>query len=260
METQQTQSNADQNKITLICNTNPEYVESPLEYSEYASNLFLPGHRDYTFGHENLDGKVRDFAAEIAANDKRLKFVAFAKAHGWTSDEHATPDEIADELDIGAVTEWVSKEHNPKTSIVREVFCYIHGNISISLAPYSCPWDSGRLGITFMTPADIRKSYLCKQITAKVLQDATGCLLAEFKEYAAYVAGDYCELTVYGDPQYDGNAVNFNFYGRDALKTEVIENYGEAAYAAMLYETEETYKRKVYQNSAGENVSFDGRA
>ena len=47
----------------------------------------------------------------------------------------------------------------PDESVVVEIYMYDHGGLAFSTAPFSCPWDSGRLGVWVVTPDELRAEY-----------------------------------------------------------------------------------------------------
>ena len=44
-------------------------------------------------------------------------------------------------------------------SAVVEIYMYDHSGLAFSTAPFSCPWDSGRLGVWVVTPDELRAEY-----------------------------------------------------------------------------------------------------
>ena len=73
------------------------------------------------------------------------------------------------------------------------VFMYEHSGIALSTGrgyPFNDPWDSGQLGIIFVSKAKVRHEYSCKRITAKIRQRVIDCLISEVETYSAYVSGD----------------------------------------------------------------------
>ncbi len=47
----------------------------------------------------------------------------------------------------------------PDESAVVEIYMYDHSGLAFSTAPFSCPWDSGRLGVWVVTPDELRAEY-----------------------------------------------------------------------------------------------------
>jgi len=75
-------------------------------------------------------------------------------------------------------------------AIVLPLYLYDHSGITISTQPFSCRWDSGQIGWIYVTKAKLREDYGVKRITAKVLEQAEACLLAEVETYDLFIRGE----------------------------------------------------------------------
>lgn len=73
--------------------------------------------------------------------------------------------------------------------VVLRVYGYDHSGLAISVEPFSCPWDSGPLGIIYAPHSRIRECYGRKRITAALLEKARSSLAAEVEEYNKYITG-----------------------------------------------------------------------
>ena len=51
--------------------------------------------------------------------------------------------------------------------IVLPIYMYDHSGITISVNPFSCPWDSGQIGFIYISKEKARKEYSKKRLTAK---------------------------------------------------------------------------------------------
>jgi hypothetical protein len=92
------------------------------------------------------------------------------------------------------------------------VFMYEHSGITISTRPFSCPWDSGKLGIIFCEYSLAEKEGLTPEQLRSRLQ-------AEVEEYNTYLVGD---IWYYSIEKTDGESLDScgNFYGYDYCLTE----------------------------------------
>lgn len=84
--------------------------------------------------------------------------------------------------------------NNPQWNIFLPVYLYDHGGITISTSPFSCPWDSGQVGIIYATSEDIQKEF---GITPDSIERAKKLLESEILEFDQYLRGEcYCyEIT-----------------------------------------------------------------
>lgn len=72
--------------------------------------------------------------------------------------------------------------------IVLPVYLYDHGGLRISTEPFSCPWDSGQIGIVYATYSRIRDCYGRKRVTSLLLEKARRSINLEVQEYDRYLA------------------------------------------------------------------------
>lgn len=79
--------------------------------------------------------------------------------------------------------EWARIEHAAR--VVLPVYCYEHGGITISCGAFSCPWDSGQVGIIFCTPNSLRAAGLKGASDERIIET----LKAEVEVQAWYLEG-----------------------------------------------------------------------
>jgi hypothetical protein len=116
---------------------------------------------------------------------------------------------------------------------------YEHGQIGIRLEesasgyPWNCPFDSGWLGLYFITSDVVKARFGCKRISKKTLARAIECAKAEFNEYAAYIEGDCVGYRVLVDDgsEDDGEEIDscwgyFDYWGKG--KTYLLESAHDA--------------------------------
>lgn len=68
------------------------------------------------------------------------------------------------------------------------VYMYDHSGITISTSPFGCRWDSGKLGIIYVSKQDIKEEYgdCSEETVEKVLERLNG----EVETYDQYLRGD----------------------------------------------------------------------
>lgn len=74
--------------------------------------------------------------------------------------------------------------------VVLPLYLYDHSGITISTAPFSCPWDSGQVGFISVSKAKVREEFGIQRITAKVREKAEEILRGEVKDYDQYLQGE----------------------------------------------------------------------
>jgi hypothetical protein len=92
------------------------------------------------------------------------------------------------------------------------LYLYDHSGITISLSPFSCPWDSGQVGWVMLEPADVRKEFGKKRISKKIWEIAENRIEGEVETYDQYLRGEVYEFVAYDK---DGDIIDScsGFYG-----------------------------------------------
>lgn len=91
------------------------------------------------------------------------------------------------ECDAGEqINAWIKKE-KPE---VLSLYLYDHSGISMSCNSFGDPWDSGQVGIIYMTRGVMREVFNRKRITKATRAKAIKLMRAEVKEYDQFLTGD----------------------------------------------------------------------
>jgi hypothetical protein len=81
------------------------------------------------------------------------------------------------------------------------LYLYDHSGITMSTRPFSCPWDSGQVGIIYVTHDDIRKEYSCDgEIPEHILELVENVLRGEVEVYDKYLTGSFVGYEILGFP------------------------------------------------------------
>ena len=116
---------------------------------------------------------------------------------------------------------------------------YDHSGITINTEGFSCPWDSGRVGLIFVSVADVEKEY--GEITDEVEKSVYRVLKGEVEELDRYLRGDIWGYIIEKAKVYtaeDGDQITqwenedscWGFYGEEDAESEgkaVLESYQE---------------------------------
>jgi hypothetical protein len=130
--------------------------------------------------------------------------------HDFSAGNYSSWDENEAEIgkELGAV-------------LILPIYMYDHGGITISTSPFSCPWDSGRVGTIYATKDDILEAFGKKKLTKELLAKAEKILEGEVAVYDQYLRGEVYGYTIrdedglvvdacggyYGDYDEDGGAL-----------------------------------------------------
>lgn len=99
--------------------------------------------------------------------------------------------------------EYIVSMLETRGTIILPVYAYIHSGVAISVSPFSCSFDSGTAGFTYVTREEILKNWGKKRLTKKLTQQAKDLLLAEFESLANYVQGDLYRYEIRIDGDYE---------------------------------------------------------
>lgn len=174
------------------------------EYKGYTINIFLDEYPDSPRNWDNL-GIMQCFHRKYDLGDKHI--IDSNDYNSWNEMEHALIK-------------------NFDAAVILPIYMYDHSGVTISTTPFSCPWDSGRLGLIFVTRDVLLKRYNIKKLSKKVLEKAKKVLEAEVEIYDQYLRGD-----VYGfqvkDP--DDNEIDscWGFYGDEGIENIINEAKNE---------------------------------
>ena len=95
--------------------------------------------------------------------------------------------------------EEVKEIEDSKKYISLPIYLYDHSGITMRTTPFSCPWDSGKIGIIYVSKEQIRKEYNWKLITKKRLEKIEGYLKGEVEMYNQYLTGEVYGYTITND-------------------------------------------------------------
>lgn len=80
------------------------------------------------------------------------------------------------------------REQCPEGSVVLNLYLYDHSGITMSTGEFSCSFDSGWVGMIFVTPERIKAEY--GDTSPESCAKARACLEGEVKVYDQYLTGD----------------------------------------------------------------------
>jgi len=98
--------------------------------------------------------------------------------------------------------------------IVLPLYMYEHGGVTISLTPFSCPWDSGQVGFVKVPREKMIEEFGKKIFTKKLKKRALEIAKAEVETLDSYIRGD-----VYGYVIDDDGDACWGYYSiEDAMQ------------------------------------------
>lgn len=168
-------------------------------------------HKRYTLGHKQYDNAMEALYNSILECSPVLTQI------------HIDFDEMIEDQFMNKY--WKIFERH---AIMLPIYMYDHSGLTINTTGFSCPWDSGQLGFTFVSKNKVKDEYGWKIISPKRFKEITKILNDEVKSLDDYLTGN-----VYGyniDNPYTGESIDscWGFYGSD-WKTNGMMEYAENA-------------------------------
>ena len=126
--------------------------------------------------------------------------------------------DLGDENDYANVSdfqEWWGEQDG----VILELYLYDHSGITMSCAPFSCPWDSGQVGYIYATREQILKEYGGTRPTKGKREKARKLLAGEVETYDQYLTGDVWGYVVEHEASGWEDSC-WGFYGSDYCEDE----------------------------------------
>ena len=119
--------------------------------------------------------------------------------------------------DLGGSAEEVDETLKEMDAVVvLPLYVYEHGGITMNTSGFSCPWDSGQVGIIYITRDTVKKELGWKRITAARMEKLREYLTGEVETFDQYLRGE-----VYGY-SWEGGGCG-GFYDMNEMKREAID-------------------------------------
>ena len=122
--------------------------------------------------------------------------------------------------DVGYIEELAADKD--KDNITLPVYIYDHSGITINTTGFSCPWDSGQVGIIYVSKEKIRSEYGWKYITKGRRFKILEYLKNEVTTLDQWLTGDVWGFKLYEN----GEEINscWSYYGSDPHTNGMFEH------------------------------------
>lgn len=186
-------------------------------WAEHAP-LIACWHSKYILGHREGKEQLR----EVIRNSRRYRDsweerILWTPTDGRYDNKHYLDLDDWSDLALGALK---------SGCLILPVYIYDHSGIAVSLSPFSCPWDSGQVGLMVWS-REQREAHHGKRFkdTKKRRRADIETMKAFFEEWEMYVRGEVYAVTVSdaeGKKQLDCCG---GFYGLDYALGSALEEY-----------------------------------
>jgi len=133
------------------------------------------------------------------------------------------------DLDFSECSSWEDHEkvvlaEQGADAIILPLYLYDHSGITMSTEPFSCNWDSGRVGTIAISLDTVRKEYGCTDITPTLKETILDALRSEVDTYDMYLTNDVYTVTIVETDNEDEVIDSCGgFYGIDYARTNAEE-------------------------------------
>lgn len=195
---------ATQLKIRIISDPN---AESPRKWENVGT--MVCAHRRYRLGDEGGAGQALNLIYEHLSN-KQLNDLEFDPSH--------VPDIERALAATGQV-------------LMLPLYLYDHSGIAMKCSPFSCSWDSGKVGFVFVSKAKARELFDWTLLTQQRLERIQTILKGEVEVYDQYLRGDVWGFQVLEEGEVKDSC--WGFFGSDPLTNGIIDHLPDEAKAAV---------------------------
>lgn len=115
--------------------------------------------------------------------------------------------------------------------VFENLYLYDHSGLTMNTGGFSCPWDSGQVGIIYVSKKDVIKE--CGNWTAESIEQARRILVGEVETYSQYLEGDVWGYEIVQKNEHDTEDhidSCWGFYGFDFCKEEAMRVAGKYEY------------------------------
>lgn len=113
-----------------------------------------------------------------------------------------------------------------KACVVLPLYLYDHSGITMNTTGFSCRWDSGRVGLIYMTKETYLSNFGGKIMTKKRKEHAKELLVGEVETYDQFLTGDVYGFRILDE---DDNEIDscWGYYGEEYCLEEGVANVPE---------------------------------
>lgn len=229
-----------------------EDPESPRDWDNIGTMCCW--HRRYNLGDVQPQVEAQDYVAELIGWDDEKQAAVYDY---WFGKGSGTNEELHDYAH-SKLSERIQEEFD-RQYISLPLYLYDHSGISISTGSFSCPWDSGQLGLIYVSKDKIRQDYGIKHVTKAWADKIRGYLKDEVETYDQFLTGDVWGFQVFEvpegvDPEEEIDELEevescFGFFGEEDAEEEAKANlaYYEEHYAELMFNRQQAEFRAAGQ-------------
>ena len=129
------------------------------------------------------DGELLKAFRSEASEELKAEMIDYAEQ--WDCDlADAVRDYFEDPINY---PEWIQEALSDK-AVTLPLYLYDHSGLSMSAGSFGCPWDSGQVGVIWVSHERIREEY--GDLTSETIEKARKVLQGEVEVYDLYLRGN----------------------------------------------------------------------
>jgi hypothetical protein len=187
--------NNQNNIIMKLIISQDQFAESPRDWENLGTMVCK--HSSYDLGDEQMPDPIDWLSGMLDLEEDQIDRIAKKLRCGYYSDR------MLEEL----------KFRFGKKFIYLDLYLYDHSGITIQTTPFGCHWDSGQVGIIYVSIEAVKKEYGWKSLS----QNRHGRILTyldnEVKTYDQFLRGDVYMFDFIDE--FEGESACGGFYGTD---------------------------------------------
>lgn len=169
-------------------------AESPREWENLGTIAYK--HNRYTLGEVEIDEPIEWLESMLNLQEKQI----------YTNERLA-------ELETKFFSQFLALP----------IYLFNHSGQSISTSPFSCRWDSGKIGYIYVDKKTVLSEFGGKKVTKKLKEKVLNILNGEIEIYNEYIEGNVYGFKVEDE---DENIIEscYGFYGNDFKTNGMLEH------------------------------------
>ena len=114
-----------------------------------------------------------------------------------------------------------------KMGVILPLYLYDHSGITMNTTGFTCHFDSGQVGVIYITKEKMREEYSYQRVSKKLIARVTQYLIGEVETYDQYLTGDVYGFRITNIDTDEEVDSCWGFYGSDYCMEEAegIVNY-----------------------------------
>ena len=179
---------------TIKIHYDEDCQDSPRDWDNLGTMMCI--HNRYSLGDEHNYRNPVDFLTNLISElpEKEIKKILLTISGLSDTDKEEIREEPIDFLEDAFVNCREDFEFClsalEKYYIFLPLYLYDHSGITMNTTGFSCRWDSGQVGLIYVSNKNIKKEYSRKIMTKKLRERVHNLLKSEVEIYDSYIKGE----------------------------------------------------------------------